>query len=431
MADHIANQLAEPGAHAEDFFVHFPYPLALIGDDGPAEVNARFSQLFDHACLQSAALLEIVRHPGTSWQALQISNRQGIVVGVQAQALRIQHSTLLVIAEIPDSEQDVELEHLRERIAELEKTSATDHLTGAWNRAHLDRVIESELSRSNRFRQPLSLILLDIDHFKRINDTYGHQTGDVVLRELVTVIRNSIRAADVLFRWGGEEFVVLAASTGYRNAQTLAEKLRAAVAAHDYPGVGTVTISLGVAEHTGGESAAAWFQRLDAALYAAKNSGRNRVHTDANGNSDLWTWESGLSALHLVWQEAYASGHLLIDAEHRELFSLANLLIDAALAENEAQGDVGVVLDQLIAHVRMHFAHEEAILGEYAYSGLDFHKAAHAALLDKAGKLKQAAANGNITFGAVVEFLTKDVVARHLLLADRDFFPLFSAATPP
>jgi diguanylate cyclase (GGDEF)-like protein/hemerythrin-like metal-binding protein len=422
--DDIRAPLSELTAHAQDFFRQFPTPLALIGPDGRAETNARFGQLFDRACLQSEALLAVVRNPGRPWQALQIGDRRGAVANVHAQALRVQDSTMLMITDAPTPAQDAELERLRGRIAELEKTSATDHLTGAWNRAHLDRVIESELSRSIRFRQPLSLILLDIDHFKRINDTHGHQAGDAVLRELVTVVRGSIRTADVLFRWGGEEFVVLAASTGYRNAQVLAEKLRAAVAAHDFPGIGTVTISLGVAEHTGGESAAAWFSRLDAALYAAKDGGRNRAVIDPLGNSDLWTWESGLSALHLVWQEAYESGHPLIDAEHRELFDLANKLIDVSLAEDRRH-EFNAALDRLIAHVRKHFADEEAILAEHAYPRLESHKAAHASLLSKAGNLQQATTTGAIPFGAIVEFLTRDVVARHLFTADRDFFPLF------
>lgn len=423
MSDHVEENFSGLNIHAQDIFLRFPSPLALVTCDGLINVNARFEQQLDRACLQSATVRDLMRNPGQPWQTALLPSRSGADVHMQVQALRLADQTLLVFDESPTPVYDTELAQLQARITELEHASSTDHLTGAWNRAHLDRVIESELGRSSRFRQPLSLALLDIDHFKRINDTYGHQTGDMVLHELVAVIRNSIRSADVLFRWGGEEFVVLAASTGYRNAQVLAEKLRVGVAAHDFAGVGTVTVSVGVAEHTGSESAAAWFQRLDTALYAAKNGGRNRVVTDAHGNSDLWAWESGLSALHLAWSESYESGNPQIDAEHRELFALANTLIDTALGEH----DPGAALDNLLEHIRRHFADEEMILAEYRYARLDAHKAAHAALLKKAGELKQAAVRGEVTAGAIVEFLAKDVVARHLFTADRDFFPLFSA----
>src|ERR1019366_8731192 len=125
----------------------------------------------------------------------------------------------------------------------------------------------------------------------RDHDTYGHQAGDCVLRELVQVIGTTIRSIDAVFRWGGEEFVVLASLTGYRDSATLAEKLRAKVEQHRFASVGPVTISLGVAEHIAGETAEIWFHRVDEALYRAKDDGRNRVCVDERGSSDIWAAE--------------------------------------------------------------------------------------------------------------------------------------------
>jgi diguanylate cyclase (GGDEF)-like protein len=207
---------------------------------------------------------------------------------------------MLVLGEPAAVMHDAELDQLRKRVSTLEKVSATDYLTGAWNRPHLVRVAAAEMARSIRFRQPLSALLIDIDYFKNINDTHGHQAGDEVLREVVNVIQHKIRSADLLFRWGGEEFVVLAVSTGYRDAEILAEHLRARIAAHKFAGVGALTISVGVAEHSGDETADQWFKRFDAALFAAKKGGRNRIVTDRHGDSEKWVTEGGLTALRLV-----------------------------------------------------------------------------------------------------------------------------------
>lgn len=320
-----------------------------------------------------------------------------------------------------------ELAQLQQRIAALEKLSATDYLTGVWNRAHMDHVIDGELERSARLRQPLSLMLLDIDHFKTINDTYGHQAGDEVLRELVGVTRAGIRNADLLFRWGGEEFAVLATSTGYRNTSVLAEVLRCKIEQHCFPHVGALTVSIGVAEHSASETADAWFRRADQALYLAKGGGRNRVVVDSCGNSDAWAAQTGKCALHLVWQEAYECGNATIDGEHRRLFELANAAIDASFLVGTAPELFCAALDALLAHAALHFSDEEALLEECGYERLRPHKAAHQHLLAKALVLKAGAEAGTVTLGSLVNFLANDLVAHHLFTMDRDFFPLFGA----
>jgi diguanylate cyclase (GGDEF)-like protein/hemerythrin-like metal-binding protein len=417
-------KLSEPTL--QGMIAQFPLPLALLSREGEVRfLNDRFTETLDPACLDAAELRRVICHPGDVWQRVRVARRDGGALDAQAQAIGIQDSILLVVDESLGSVAGGELDQLRERIVELERLSSTDRLTGAWNRAHLDRVIEAELSRSIRSRQPVSLVLLDIDHFKRINDTFGHQTGDTVLCELVRVIKAHIRAADFLFRWGGEEFVVLAAATGYRGATALAEALRSKVEQHSFAAVGSVTISVGVAEHMATENAEAWFGRVDATLYAAKNEGRNCVRVDEQGNSDLWAAEKGAAVIKLTWQEAYECGEPTIDREHQELFELGNALIAASIERTASIGSIKPPLDDLLAHVAQHFADEEALLALHGYERLASHKQAHRRLLARAGELQAAAEAGKATLGDIVNFLANDVVTRHIFSVDRDFFPLF------
>ncbi len=169
------------------------------------------------------------------------------------------------------------IERLKMRITELESLRATDPLTGAWNRTQLACMVDVEINRAARSGQPVTLIMLDIDHFKRVNDAHGHLVGDAVLKEFVVRIRKRTRNSDLLFRWGGDEFVVLATSVGKSGAAILAEGLRAAISATPFPEVGSITASLGLAEYEPGETAERWFLRTDEAMYAAKSAGRNRI----------------------------------------------------------------------------------------------------------------------------------------------------------
>lgn len=427
MAPNEIAELSEP--KLQDLITRFPMPLVLFSRDGSIEfLNERFTRIIDPGWLDSDAVRRIIRNPRDSWQRVRLERLKGGATDAQAQAIRIQNGVVLVVDETPEGESPNEADQLRERIADLERQSSTDRLTGAWNRAHLDRVIESELARSARAKLPVSLILLDIDHFKRINDTYGHQAGDSVLCELVKLIKSNIRAADILFRWGGEEFVVLASATGYRGAEVLAEALRSKINQHAFATAGSVTVSFGVAEHIAPESAEAWFRRVDETLYAAKHGGRNRVSVDRRGDSDRWAAEKGEATVSLNWLEAYECGEPTIDGEHRELFVLGNALIAASLAPNATLVSVGAALDALLTHVAQHFADEEALLAQHGYERLALHKKLHAGLLARAGQLKASALVGQATLGDIVNFLAGDVVARHLFTADRDFFPLFKTA---
>ena len=164
---------------------------------------------------------------------------------------------------------------------QLREMAVTDPLTGLSNRLHFEQALEDEVERSHRYGSPLSLVMFDIDHFKAVNDTHGHEAGDDVLKTLATLASERLRRSDRLARWGGEEFLILAPGVGAGETATLAEKLRAAVSACDF-GIGdAVTASFGIAELGPGDSPKHLIRRADDALYAAKENGRNRVESAA------------------------------------------------------------------------------------------------------------------------------------------------------
>lgn len=160
---------------------------------------------------------------------------------------------------------------------QLETLSITDSLTGMFNRLKVDEVLNYEVTRSVRYGISLCVVLFDIDNFKKINDTFGHQTGDVVLKEIAAISQSRAREVDTVGRWGGEEFIVICPQTGIKGASGLAEGLRLAFSSHAFDTVDRVTCSFGVAEYNPGESTADMLKRADVALYQAKHEGRNKV----------------------------------------------------------------------------------------------------------------------------------------------------------
>ena len=403
-------------------FHAYAAPLAIVRDDGSVVLaNASWPQR--GGGVDRASLL------ATLWRDSGLGPLQldGAGDAVPAQVLRL--GELILVSLLAAEAGDGLPAPWQARVAELERRVATDHLTGVWNRAHFERLVEGEISGARRRRQPLSIVLLDIDGFKSVNDGHGHAAGDAVLREFAEVVGRHVRAADLLFRWGGEEFVVLAAGTGYRAAARVAEKLRRAVARHRFPFVDRLTASAGVAEFVGDETPQAWFDRADAALYRAKAAGRDRVEVERRGNSDRWAAERG-AAPRLDWQEAFECGQPQIDREHRALFDTANALIDAALRD-EGPEPVCAALASLLGEAEQHFAHEEALLDAARYPDLQAHRQAHAELLQRSRALLAQARTGRAAFGEVVEFAARDLVLRHLLAADLAYFPIFAGPADP
>jgi diguanylate cyclase (GGDEF)-like protein/hemerythrin-like metal-binding protein len=319
---------------------------------------------------------------------------------------------------------------LQRALGELEKAAATDRLTGAWNRRRFEEAVMPEIARAHRRRDPLSLLMFDLDHFKRVNDRLGHGAGDAVLAGTAQTVRLHLRASDALVRWGGEEFLVLTPATRLDGAMGLAEKLRSAVAAIDFPGIGPVTMSLGVSEYARGEDLEEWIERTDMALYQAKAEGRNRVVAAPTPERPGDDSPAGRSLLEMTWEEAYNSGNPLIDAQHQRLFRLASALM-SVLTEKRPLTEVSLRLKTLLAHTAQHFHDEEALLREVHYPGLAAHANIHAALLARAWKLEEEVNAGQMDFGRLVTFLAMDLVRGHFLLEDRAYASHLAAPPGP
>ncbi len=159
----------------------------------------------------------------------------------------------------------------------LSKLATTDKLTGINNRHRFEELLANELARAERYKTPMALIMFDIDYFKNINDTYGHDVGDNVLRAVSQVIQFNIRETDIFARWGGEEFIILTPETTEESAEHLANKLCTALQQYDFETAGTITASFGVTMHKNGESNGEMIKRADKAMYQAKHNGRNQV----------------------------------------------------------------------------------------------------------------------------------------------------------
>lgn len=167
-------------------------------------------------------------------------------------------------------------ENIDEKIA-FKLDSQTDVLTKLMNRAKIDEVLVREVKRSSREGHSFSVVLIDIDYFKDVNDSYGHQAGDVVLTQFSSLLSINVRGTDYLGRWGGEEFLVICPNTDIHGAYTLAENLRKLVEKETFSFIGHKTASFGVAEFHEGDTLENIFKNVDEALYAAKTDGRNQV----------------------------------------------------------------------------------------------------------------------------------------------------------
>lgn len=160
---------------------------------------------------------------------------------------------------------------------QLKEIAHTDSLTQVWNRYRIEQAIDTELSAAERYDRPTSVLLFDVDNFKQVNDQFGHEVGDEVLKKLAAEIHGQLRGSDFLGRWGGEEFIVLASNNLLNEAGNLGQRLRKHIASISFPTAGNVTISIGVAQWRAGESRRALLERADKAMYQAKQGGRNRV----------------------------------------------------------------------------------------------------------------------------------------------------------
>jgi diguanylate cyclase (GGDEF)-like protein len=162
----------------------------------------------------------------------------------------------------------------------LKSLARTDGLTGAYNRIKFAELIEQEIERFKRYGMPLSIMMFDLDHFKNINDTFGHAVGDSILKKVTDIVVENKRKLDYIVRWGGEEFMMIASETALGQAAILAERIRKMIEDYRFETAGKITMSLGVTHFKEGDTVDTLIKRADDALYSAKRNGRNRVEVN-------------------------------------------------------------------------------------------------------------------------------------------------------
>jgi diguanylate cyclase (GGDEF)-like protein/hemerythrin-like metal-binding protein len=311
-------------------------------------------------------------------------------------------------------EQDLE----RERAA-VERASRTDKLTGLLNRSYFESELERRLREADRFDDHLSLLIMDIDHFKNINDRFGHPVGDEVLREMAARAAANFRSSDLLCRWGGEEFVCVLRGP-VNAAVTAAENLRAAVLERPFAMVGSVSLSVGIAERRANEDFHVWLSRADHALYRAKANGRDRIELESASHVPI-------GPLLLRWNPVFLTGDAIIDRQHKGLFEKGALLLEKCAA-NDADGAISLA-HQLLEDADQHYRYEEYLLDTINYSSLDQHCEQHRRLREQGAEVLRSVVSGTARLGTLAEFVISDLVLGHVAEEDIRYIDTLKGAT--
>ena len=307
-------------------------------------------------------------------------------------------------------------EQLKEENEKLLKSAIKDELTGVYNRKFFEKRVVEEMEIADRANEHISLIIFDLDRFKLVNDNFGHQFGDEVLKRTTQIAGDLIRKTDFLNRVGGEEFAIILPNTNKAQAVFVAEKVRKALEDNKHFKVGQVTGSFGVAERMKAESLRSWYKRADNALYQAKNTGRNRV-------VDSDKIDIPLVSLQVQWRQEWNCGNDEIDEQHDKILQIANDLITkiyAGASHNECMDMIKLFLEYAVNH----FATEERILMEIEYDGLIAHIKKHEYLTNKAIYLKECYEKKELQPAAFLSFIIDEVVVEHLTKEDTKFFAL-------
>ena len=315
-----------------------------------------------------------------------------------------------------------------------------DGLTQLPNRRLLLDRLQQTMALARRAGTCVGLLFIDLDKFKPVNDELGHAVGDWLLHSVAKRLTACLRAYDTAARFGGDEFVVLLPDLAEAaEALTIAERIRVALEKPFVTVAGkslNISSSIGVAlfpDHADHERGL--LHVGDTAMYQAKRAGRNRIVcvesgcvSDAEGAAVM---AGSRRLVQLSWEAKNASGDATIDAEHRNLFMQGNQLLDTAMRADMDPVAFKAALKRLLGLIAVHFHHEEEILKQRGYAWLAEHSARHAELLEHARILRQHSDERGITVGELVDFLVVEVVAKHILQEDRNYFPLFGGTSDP
>lgn len=256
----------------------------------------------------------------------------------------------------------------------LKNRAIKDNLTGLNNRNYFEERVNDKIEEADKREESISMLMLDLDYFKNINDTYGHLVGDEVLKLTANTLKSVIRKSDYLFRVGGEEFVILMPNTDMHEAYIVAEKIRLTLESTAHPIAGNITASIGIAEKLKFEIFKDWYKRVDKALYCAKEGGRNCVVKYGESIN--------FATAHIEWNKDWESGNKVIDKQHMDLIDFGNALVVMTLSNYEFDR-VLEQLDKFIEHIVNHFKYEENVLRNIGFLNYNEHKDIHDKLIAK------------------------------------------------
>lgn len=296
----------------------------------------------------------------------------------------------------------------------LESKYILDRFTGIYTREYFNYRLKEEVSFGLRSNEPIAMIFFDLDHFKNVNDVYGHSAGDDVLLEVVKKIKTIIRSEDVFARWGGDEFILLLPNTNLDNATFISERIRYEIETLEINKAYGVTASIGCSQWKPKEYIESWFLRTDQALYDSKNSGKNKVTV-----SDYHVERNIL--VKIDWENAFNSGCSMIDDEHKAILERCNVIVETALEQSSFDETLRHV-EQLIIEMQQHFDDEINLLYEVGYPEVENHKRIHEALLSKTKTILQKTVQREISAVEFFTFLLLTVVEGHFKNEDVKYF---------
>ncbi len=289
-----------------------------------------------------------------------------------------------------------------------------DRLTGVWSRRKLEEAAASELDRLRLNGSLVSMLLIDLDDFKRVNDRFGHLSGDVILRALATACSEALSDIDIFGRWGGEEFIAILPGAGVEEAVAAAERLRLTATKIETGDGIRISISVGIALAFSCDTVTSWLERADMALYRAKAAGKNRWFLDTPLRR-----ENGV--LQLDWGDRLRVGVPEVDAEHAELLAMANELLKLLVGNHRKQtilDRLQVLCDTLVAHC----ANEEKLIAERHLQRLQSHVVSHEQMLGRMKFLTDLYENDDLPLNAFIQFIVFEICIQHIAREDRMVF---------
>jgi diguanylate cyclase (GGDEF)-like protein/PAS domain S-box-containing protein/hemerythrin-like metal-binding protein len=417
----LVEQLQESIVVVRDSRILFSNPAftLLTGYEAEALRQLDMAELFfldEREQIRQRAREQLAGSVPENRHLFRLRNKQGQSVWVEARIMEIEwECEKAVLYTLSDVTKRVEYE------AEMKHLATHDPLTGLANRDLLKRRLRSSIEFASDTHQKLALLFIDLDRFKPVNDTHGHDAGDVVLKTISQRLREALRESDLVSRWGGDEFIVLLENVNdSATIERIAHKLVAAIS-QPIPLSEQVEInlscSLGIVVYPDhGEHIDDLINKSDQMMYKAKKQGSGSIIFFAP-----LIPQSGNSILRLVWRRDLESGLSVIDQEHKGLFELANQLLTTIVA-GRFTADTAPCLARLLAHTKSHFKHEISTLMRMHYPDVVGHDLIHKQLLHKAEELQARYLDGELDPLVLIHFIVYDIVDQHIMVEDQKWF---------